>query len=79
MRRHRKPCSPWAYVEESAAVWEAVDGQEAGHSFREPENGLCVSHNKKAFLPSWRGRKRPVGPCPSLKGGSVGGPGVFDA
>lgn len=40
------------------------------------ENGLYVSHNKKAFLPSWRGRKQPARPCPSLKGGSVGGPGV---
>ena len=40
------------------------------------ENGLYVSHNKKAFLPSRRGRKRPAQPCPSLKGGSVGGPGV---
>lgn len=45
--------------------------------FRElEENGLYVSRNKKAFLPSWRGRKQPARPCPSLKGGSVGGPRV---
>lgn len=28
------------------------------------ENGLCVSHNKKAFLPSRRGRKRSAWPLP---------------
>lgn len=42
------------------------------------ENGLYVSHNKKPFLPSRRGRKWPALPCPSLKEGSVGGPGVFE-
>lgn len=29
-----------------------------------PENGLCVRHNKKAFLPPPRGRKRPAGALP---------------
>lgn len=54
-------------------------GRKLAVSSREPEeNGLYVGHNKKAFLPSRRGRKQPAQPCPSLKGGSVGGPGVFD-
>lgn len=36
---------------------------------REPENGLCVSHNKKAFLPSRRGRKQPAWPLPQPERG----------
>lgn len=36
---------------------------------REPENGLYVSHNKKAFLPSLAGRKRPAWPLPQPERG----------
>lgn len=72
----RKLCVSQTYTEAPAEFW--VDRKPAIPSAL--ENGFCVHHNKKAFLP--RGGEeaaRLAGSNPSLKGSSVPGPGILDS
>lgn len=72
----RKLCVSQTYTEAPAELW--VDRKPAIPSAL--ENGFCVHHNKKAFLP--RGGEeaaRLAGSNPSLKGSSVPGPGILDS
>lgn len=58
-------CSSRAYTEESIESGRLWMNRKPAIPPRElEENGFCVSHNKKAFLPSQRGRKRPAWPLP---------------
>lgn len=70
------PAFSQTYTEGTAEPW--VDRKPVIPSA--PENGLCVHHNKKAFLPSGGEEvARLAQSNPSLKGGSVLGPGILDA
>lgn len=65
MGRVGKPCSSRFSSEESIVSGRLWMDRKPAIPSREPEeNGLCVSHNKKAFLPSRRGRKQPDQPLP---------------
>lgn len=72
----RKPCFSQTHTEGPAELW--VDRKPAIPSAL--ENGFCVQHNRKAFLPSGGEEAARLALAnPSLKGGSVLGPGIWDA
>lgn len=65
----RKSYSSQTYTEGRAEGWTALGGQEAAIPSA-LENGFCVYHNKKAFLPSGgEEAARLAQSNPSLKGG----------
>lgn len=63
-RGGEEPWFSWTYMGQSTQSGRLWMDRKPAIPSRELENGLCVSHNKKAFLPSPRGRKWPVRPLP---------------